>query len=167
MKHPIEDHSLFGINIIVELVEDYMQLGTSLVEISNFVETTHVLDTSNSMMNVRPIGQQQRRLNTTILDVDKKEVMKLLAAGIIYPILDNQWVSPVQVVPKKSKMTVIKNQNDELLLTRIQHYWRVCIDYRKLNQATRKDHFPLPFIDQVLERLLDKSHYCFLDGFSG
>ncbi|RDY13900.1 Retrovirus-related Pol polyprotein, partial [Mucuna pruriens] len=61
---------------------------------------------------------------------------------------------------------VIKNQQDELVPTRIQNSWRVCIDYRRLNQATRKDHFPLPFIDQVLEKLAGKSHYCFLDGFS-
>ncbi|RDY01285.1 Retrovirus-related Pol polyprotein from transposon 17.6, partial [Mucuna pruriens] len=74
------------------------------------------------------------------------------------PISDSQWVSPVQVVPKKSGMTVIKNQQDEL---------RVCIDYRRLNQATCKDHFPFPFIDQVLEKLVGKSHYYFLDGFSG
>ncbi|RDX70136.1 Retrovirus-related Pol polyprotein from transposon 17.6, partial [Mucuna pruriens] len=64
-------------------------------------------------------------------------------------------------------MTVTKNQHDELVPTRIQNSWRVCIDYRRLNQATRKDHFPLPFIDQVLEKLARKSHYCFLDGFSG
>ncbi|RDX76395.1 Retrovirus-related Pol polyprotein from transposon opus, partial [Mucuna pruriens] len=95
----------------------------------------------------KPIRQQQRRLNPTILDVAKKEVTKLLAVGIIYPISDSQWVSPVQVVPKKSKMTVMKNQHDEL--------------------ATRKDHFPLPFIDQVLEKLSGKSHYCSLDGFFG
>ncbi|RDX73481.1 Retrovirus-related Pol polyprotein from transposon 17.6, partial [Mucuna pruriens] len=108
--------------------------------------------------DIKPIRQQQRRLNPTILDVVKKEVTKLLAAGIIYPISDSQWVSPVQVVPKKSRMTVMKNQQDEL---------RVCIDYRRLNQATRKDHFPLPFIDQMLEKIAGKSHYCFLDGFSG
>ncbi|RDX78889.1 Retrovirus-related Pol polyprotein from transposon 17.6, partial [Mucuna pruriens] len=115
----------------------------------------------------RPMRQQQRRLNPTILDVVKKEVTKLLAAGIIYPISDSSWVSPVQVVPKKSGMTVMKNQNDELVPTRVQNSWRVCIDYRKLNQATRKDHFPLPFLDQVLEKLARKSHYCFLDGYSG
>ncbi|XP_073318147.1 uncharacterized protein [Primulina huaijiensis] len=45
--------------------------------------------------------------------------------------------------------------------------WRVCIDYRKLNDATRKDHFPLPFIDQMLERLAGHEFYCFLDGYSG
>ncbi|RDX83742.1 hypothetical protein CR513_35313, partial [Mucuna pruriens] len=106
---------------------------------------------------IKPIRQQQRRLNMTLLDVVKKEVTKLLAVGIIYPISDSQWVSPVQVVSKKSKMTVAKNQHDELVPTRIQNSWR----------ATRKDHFPLPFIDQVLEKLIGKSHYCFLDGFSG
>ncbi|RDY06999.1 Retrovirus-related Pol polyprotein, partial [Mucuna pruriens] len=114
---------------------------------------------------IKPIRQQQRRLNPTLLDVVKKEVTKLLATGIIYPISDSQWVSPVQVVPKKSGMTVMKNQQDELVPTRIQNSWRVCIDYRRLNLATRKDHFPLPFIDQMLEKLEGKSHYCFLDGF--
>ncbi|RDY03016.1 hypothetical protein CR513_13451, partial [Mucuna pruriens] len=104
----------------------------------------------------RPIRQQQRRLNPTILEVVKKEVTKLLAAGIIYPISDSSWVSPVQVVPKKSGMTVMKNRNDELVPTRVQNSWRVCIDYRKLNQATRKDHFPLPFLDQVLEKVAGK-----------
>ncbi|RDX84547.1 Retrovirus-related Pol polyprotein, partial [Mucuna pruriens] len=110
---------------------------------------------------IKSIRQQQRRLNPTILDVVKKEVTKLLAAGIIYPILDSQWVSPVQVVSKKSEMTFTKNQHDEL------NNWQVSIDYRRLNQATSKDHFPLPFIDQVLEKLVGKSHYYFLDGFSG
>ncbi|RDX74840.1 Retrovirus-related Pol polyprotein, partial [Mucuna pruriens] len=115
----------------------------------------------------KPIRQQQRRLNLTILDVVKMEVTKLLVARIIYPILDSQWVSPVQVVPKKFGMTVIKNQQDELVPTRIHNSWRVCIDYRRLNQATRKDHFPLPFFDQVMEKLAGKSHYCFLDRFLG
>ncbi|GAU50734.1 hypothetical protein TSUD_410570 [Trifolium subterraneum] len=76
-------------------------------------------------------------------------------------------INPVQVVPKKSGLTVVKNEKNELVPTRVQNSWRVCIDYRRLNQATRKDHFPLPFIDQMLERLAGKSHYCFLDGFSG
>ncbi|RDX99940.1 Retrovirus-related Pol polyprotein, partial [Mucuna pruriens] len=105
---------------------------------------------------VYPIRKQQRRLNSTIIDVVKKEVTKLLTVEIIYPISDSQWVSPVQVVPKKSGMTVMKNQHDELVPMQIQNSWRV----------TRKDHFPLPFIDQVLEKLAGKSHYYFLDGFS-
>ncbi|XP_061352702.1 uncharacterized protein LOC133297550 [Gastrolobium bilobum] len=115
----------------------------------------------------KPVRQPQRRLNPLILDMVKKEVTKLLQAGMIYPISDSQWVSPVQVVPKKSGVTVIANQNNELITTRAQNSWRVCIDYRRLNQATRKDHYPLPFIDQMLERLAGKSHYCFLDGYSG
>nr|GEZ28261.1 DNA-directed DNA polymerase [Tanacetum cinerariifolium] len=82
--------------------------------------------------------QHQRRVNPKIHDVIKKEIEKILDAGLIYPISDSPWVSP----------------------------W-VCIDYRKLNEATRKDHFPLPFMDQMLERLAGNEFYCFLDGFSG
>ncbi|CAL8988576.1 unnamed protein product, partial [Prunus brigantina] len=83
------------------------------------------------------------------------------------PYFDSKWVSPVQVVPKKSGITVVKNEANELVPTRMTTGWRVCIDYRKLNTATSKDHFPLPFIDQMLERLAGHSHYCFLDGYSG
>ena len=93
-----------------------------------------------------------------ILDVVKKEVTKLLQADIIYPISDSQWVSPVKVVPKKTGLTMIKNEKEELIPTRVQNSWRVCIDYRRLNQVTKKDYFPLPFIDQMLERLAGKSH---------
>nr|GEX98815.1 reverse transcriptase domain-containing protein [Tanacetum cinerariifolium] len=64
-------------------------------------------------------------------------------------------------------MTVIKNDKNELVTTRLVTGGRVCIDYRKLNEATRKDHFPLPFMDQMLERLAGNEYYCFLDGFSG
>ncbi|XP_031112037.1 uncharacterized protein LOC116016008 [Ipomoea triloba] len=117
--------------------------------------------------DVRPTREPQRRLNPTLKDVVFKEVLKLLDAGIIYPISDSKWVSPVHVVPKKTGITVVKNQNDELVPMRIQNGWRMCIDFRKLNLATRKDHFPLPFVDQMLERLAGKSCFCFLDGFSG
>ena len=101
--------------------------------------------------DAKPTRDPQRRLNPTMKEVVKKEIIKLLDNGIIYPILDSSWVSPVQVVPKKSGVTVIQNDNDELNPTRIQTGWRVCIDYQKLNSATRKDHFPLLFIDQMLE----------------
>ncbi|GKA69241.1 reverse transcriptase domain-containing protein [Tanacetum coccineum] len=96
-----------------------------------------------------------------------REVIKLLHAGLIYPISDSPWVSPVHCVPKKGGMTVIKNDNNELKPTRLVTGWRVCIDYQKLNDATCKDHFPLPFMDQMLERLAGNEYYCFLDGFSG
>ncbi|KAL9253036.1 Retrovirus-related Pol polyprotein from transposon 17.6-like protein [Drosera capensis] len=100
-------------------------------------------------------------------EVVKKEVIKLLDAGVVYPIFYSTWVSPMQVVPKKGGMTVVKNEKNELIPTRTVTGWRVCIDYRKLNDATRKDHFPLPFIDQILDRLARHEFYCFLDGYSG
>ena len=115
----------------------------------------------------KPSHQPQRRLNPPMMDVMKKEILKLLEAGVIYPISDSNWVSPVQVVPKKTGITIVKNQNDELVPTRVQNGWWVCIDYRKLNAITCKDHFLLPFIDQMLERLAGHSYYCFLDGYSG
>ncbi|GKC44125.1 reverse transcriptase domain-containing protein [Tanacetum coccineum] len=111
--------------------------------------------------------QHQRRVNPKIHDVIKKEVEKLLDAGLIYPISDSPWVSPVHCVPKKGGFTVVANDENELIPTRLVTGWRVCIDYHKLNEATRKDHFPLPFMDQMLERLAGNDYYCFLDGFSG
>ncbi|GKC16516.1 hypothetical protein Tco_1013298 [Tanacetum coccineum] len=115
----------------------------------------------------KPAVQHQRRVNPKIHDVIKKEVEKLLDAGLIYPISDSPWVSPVHCVPKKGGFTVVANDENELIPTRLVTGWRVCIDYRKLNEATRKDHFPLPFMDQMLERLAGNDYYCFLDGFSG
>ncbi|XP_056856781.1 uncharacterized protein LOC130506167 [Raphanus sativus] len=111
--------------------------------------------------------EHQRRLNPNLKDVVKKEILKLLDAGVIYPISDSKWVSPVHVVPKKGGITVVKNEKDELIPTRTITGHRMCIDYRKLNSASRRDHFPLPFIDQMLERLANHPFYCFLDGYSG
>jgi hypothetical protein len=99
-------------------------------------------------------------------EVVKKNVLKLLNAGVIYPVSDSEWVSLVQVVPKKGGMTVICNEKNELIPQRTVTGWRMCIDYRKLNKATRKDHFPLSFIDEMLERLANHS-FCYLDDYSG
>ncbi|GJT99275.1 hypothetical protein Tco_1094793 [Tanacetum coccineum] len=109
--------------------------------------------------------QHQRRVNSKIHEVIKKEVTKLLDAGLIYPISDSPWVSPVHCVPKKSGITVIENEENKLIPTRLVTGWRVCIDYQKLNDATRKDHFSLPFMDQMLERLAGNEYYCFLNAF--
>ncbi|KAL5540766.1 hypothetical protein UlMin_044089 [Ulmus minor] len=111
--------------------------------------------------------EAQRRLNPIMKEVVKKEIIKWLDAGIIYPISDSSWVSPVQCVPKKRGMTVVENAKNELIPTRVVTGWRICMDYRKLNKNTRKDHFPLPFIDQMLDRLAGREYYCFLDGYSG
>ncbi|GJT99478.1 reverse transcriptase domain-containing protein [Tanacetum coccineum] len=115
----------------------------------------------------KPTVQSQRRVNPKIYEVIKKEVLKLLDADMIYPISDSPWVSPVHCVPKKGGITVVANEENELILTRLVTWWRVCIDYRKLNEATRKGHFPLTFMDQMLERLAGNEFYCFLDGFLG
>ncbi|BBN67648.1 transposable element gene [Prunus dulcis] len=117
--------------------------------------------------DVKPTVDAQRRLNPIMKEVVRTEVMKLLDAGMIYPISDSKWVSPTQVVPKRTGITVVKNDNNELVPTRLTTGWRMCVDYRKLNTGTRKDHFPLPFIDQMLERLAGRAFYCFLDGYSG
>ncbi|GJX81311.1 reverse transcriptase domain-containing protein [Tanacetum coccineum] len=115
----------------------------------------------------KPAVQHQRNMNPKIHEVIKKEVIKLLDAGLIYPISDSPWVSPVHCVPKKGGMTVVENEDNKLIPTRLVTGWRVCIDYQKLNDATHKDHFPLPFLDQMLKRLGRNEYYCFLDGFSG
>ncbi|GJX81983.1 reverse transcriptase domain-containing protein [Tanacetum coccineum] len=81
--------------------------------------------------------------------------------------LKSLWVSHVHCVPKKGGMTVVENEDNELIPTKLITGWRICIDYRKLNDATRKYHFPLPFMDQMLERLAGNEYYCFLDRFSG
>ena len=117
--------------------------------------------------NSKPSIEGQRRLTPTLKEVVRKEVTKLLDNGIIYSISDSKWVSSVQVVPKKGGLTVVRNESNDLIPTRTITGWHMCIDYRKLNKATRKDHFPLPFIDQVLERLANFSYFCYLDGLSG
>ena len=117
--------------------------------------------------NAKTSIEHQRRLNPVMKEVVRKEVLKWLNAGFIYAISDSSGVSPVHVVPKKGGFTVIRNEKNELIPTRTVTEWRVCIDYRKLNTATRKDHFPLPFIDQMLDRLAEHPHFCFLDGYSG
>ena len=88
-------------------------------------------------------------MNPALKETMKVELQKILNANFIYPISNSQWVSLLFIVLKKNKK------------------WRVCVDYRELNKATQKDHFPLPFIDQVLDTLSGKKIFSFLDGFSG
>lgn len=99
--------------------------------------------------NVIPIRQPQRRMNPMLKEIVKDELWKLLKVDFIYTISESQWVSPLVVVPKKNGK------------------WRICVDYRELNKETLKDHFPLPFIDQVLDTLIGNKFFYFLDGFSG
>ena len=108
----------------------------------------------------KPSIEARRRLNPTMKEVIRKEVLKWLDAGVIYPISNSLWVSPVQVVPKNGGTTVIRTEGNTLLPSRTVTGWKVCIDYQKLNKATRKDHFPLLFLDQMLDRLAGHEYYC-------
>ena len=108
--------------------------------------------------DAKPIVDHQRRLNPKMKEVVRTEILKLLEEGIIYPIADSRWVSPVHCVPMKGGITVVPNDKNELIPQRVVIGYRMVVDFRKLNKATRKDHYPLPFIDQMLERLSKHAH---------
>nr|GEU94136.1 reverse transcriptase domain-containing protein [Tanacetum cinerariifolium] len=97
-------------------------------------------------------------------DEEKSALIKVLKSHKRAIAWKLPWVSPVHCVPKKGGFTVVANEENELIPTRLVTGWRVCIDYQKLNEATHKDHFPLLFMDQMLERLARNEYYCFLDG---
>jgi hypothetical protein len=153
-------------NVLDVLREHKEAIGWTIEDIKG-ISPSVVMHKIHLEEDAKPSREPQRRLNPAMQEVVRGEVIKLLDAGIIYPISDSKWVSPIHVVPKKAGVTVVQNKDGELVPTRVQSGWRVCIDYRKLNTATRKDHFPLPFIDQMVERLAGHEYYCFLDGYSG
>ena len=93
-------------------------------------------------------------------EVIRKEILKLLEAGIIYTVVDSQWVSPVHCVPKKRGITVVPNDKDELIPQRIITGYRMVIDFRKLNKATKKDHYPLTFYRSNARKIIQT--YTFL-----
>jgi hypothetical protein len=121
----------------------------------------------NMEPDAKPVAEHQCRLIPKMNEVLRNEVLKLLDAGIIYPIADSRWVSPIHCAPKKGGITVVPNENNGLIPQRVVVGYRMCIDFRKVNKVTKKDHYPLPFIDQMLERLSKKTNFCFLDGYSG
>ena len=117
--------------------------------------------------NCKPVVETQRRLKPNMKEVVRLEILKWLDAGIIFPISDSAWISPIHVAPKKGGTTIVMSKNNEIIPSRLVVGWRVCINYQKLNAATRNDHFPLPFLDQMLERIARYDFYYFLDGYSG
>ena len=106
---------------------------------NNVVASLHILLEDNA----KPTREMQRRLNPPMMEVVEAEILKLLDAGVIYPITDSKWVVPIHVVPKKTGITLVKNKNDELIPTRISSGWRMCVDYRKFNLSTCKDYSTL------------------------
>ncbi|KAK1631958.1 hypothetical protein QYE76_006273 [Lolium multiflorum] len=93
--------------------------------------------------DAKPVVEPQRRLIPKMKDVVRNEVLRLLEAGIIYPIADSRWVSPVHCVPKKGGMTVVPNDNDELIPQRVVVGYRMCIDYRKVNKRCEETNLVL------------------------
>ncbi|MCO5604833.1 hypothetical protein L7F22_059007 [Adiantum nelumboides] len=99
--------------------------------------------------DAKPVTQKLRRLGVVQQEALLTEVNKLLKAGFIYPVTNSKWVSPVVVTPKKNGK------------------WRVCVDYKPLNAATKRDHFPLPFQDEILNEVAGHERYTICDGYSG
>jgi len=139
--------------LLVTLLKRYPKaIGWSLADLKG-LDPSICMHRINLTEESKPCRQPQRRLNPNMKEVVKGDIIKLLEAGIIFPVPDSQWVSPTHMVPKKTGTTVIEGKEGSLLSARTATSWRMCIDYRKLNTATRKDYYPLPFIDQILERL--------------
>ncbi|GJT07425.1 reverse transcriptase domain-containing protein [Tanacetum coccineum] len=127
---------------------------------------------NNDPFQLPPMDLKQSEVTEAKSLIEKPSELELkdLLSHLEYAFLEENNklpVSPVHCVPKKGGITIVANEENELIPTRLVTGWRVCIDYRKLNEATRKDHFPLPFMDQMLERLAGNEFYYFLDGFSG
>ena len=119
-------------------IDDIKGIGPSICMLKNLMEVEHV-----------PSIEHQRWLNPVMKEVMKNEVLKWLQVGFIYAISDSPWVNLVQVVPKRGGMIVVRNEKDDFLSTHTVTDWSVCIDYRNLNKSTRKDHYPLPFLDKM------------------
>ena len=147
---------------LLKILRKYMEEIAWLVEDLKGISPSICMHKILLEDNAKTSIEHQRRLNPGMKDVVRKEVLKWLNVGFIYAISDSPWVSPIYVVPKKGGFIEIRNEMNELIPTRTVTGWRVCIDYKKLNNGTRKDHFPLPFIDQMLDRLAEHLTYAFL-----
>jgi hypothetical protein len=103
-----------SLRLITVLEKHHAAFGYSLHDLKGIshILCTHLIPTD---LEITPSREPQRRLNNTMRKVVKKEVLKLLDARIIYPVPHSEWVSLVQVVPKKGGMTVVKNKRNELI----------------------------------------------------
>ena len=99
--------------------------------------------------DVNPVKQHPYRLNPKYKEKVRMELDKMLTAGIIEPVEESEWVSPMVVQEKKTKGEI-----------------RICVDLRKLNDAFLHDPFPTPFTDEVLDNVRGQEVYSFTDGFS-
>lgn len=123
--------------LVEVLKENKEAIGWKLSDLKG-ISPSYCMHKINMEENFKPVAQPQRRLNPTMKEVVRKEVVKLLEAGMIYPILDSAWVSPVQVVPKKGGMTVITNEKNELIPTRTVTGWRCALITEDLTKLQGK-----------------------------
>ena len=100
--------------------------------------------------DVRPVKKRPYKLAHKYKDIVKKEIDNMLAAGIIYPIDQSEWESPMVVQPKKHDLTRL----------------RICVDFRELNKVTLTDPFPTPYADEILNEVAGHECYSFTNGFS-
>ncbi|GJR08109.1 reverse transcriptase domain-containing protein [Tanacetum coccineum] len=178
---PLKELHFEEIKMIKSSIDDPLEL--ELKDLPSHLEYAFLEGTDKSPVIIsKELKDEEKTALLKVLKSHKREIAwkisdikgidpsfcthKILMEDDFKPAVQHQR-SPVYCVQKKGGMTVIENDNNELIPTRLVTGWRVCIDYRKLNDATRKDHFPLPFMDQMLERLAGNEYYCFLDGFSG
>ena len=152
---------------LLEIFKKYKEAIVWSVEDLKGISPSICMHTILLEENAKTSIKHQRRLIPVMKEVVRKEVLKWLNAGFIYEISDSPWVSPVHVVPKKGGFTMIRNEKNELIPTKTVTGWRVCIDYMKLDIATIKYHYPLSFMDQMLDRLAGHPHFYFVDRYSG
>ncbi|XP_037441880.1 uncharacterized protein LOC119310144 [Triticum dicoccoides] len=164
MNRELMERQIKGLQAVLQKYKDVIGYSIDDMKGINPAVCSHRIYLKESSV---PIRESQRRLNPHLQEVVKKEILKLLSADIIYPISDSEWVSPIHMVPKKGGIIVIENEQGQTIPSRTVTGWRMVNDFRKLNEVTRKDHFPLPFIDQMLERLAGHEYFCCLDGYSG
>nr|GEV94511.1 reverse transcriptase domain-containing protein [Tanacetum cinerariifolium] len=159
-----EGDILFLEKLLIEYPFQLPPMDLKLAEeskVKSFVEEPPELELKELSSHLEYAFLEDSNKLPVIIAKDLKDAEKEALINVLNP-----WVSPIHCVPKKGGMTIVANENNELILTRLVTGWRVCIDYRKLNDATRKDHFSLSFMDQMLDRLAGNELYCFLDGFS-
>ncbi|KAL3696451.1 hypothetical protein R1sor_010527 [Riccia sorocarpa] len=134
---------------ITKLLRDYSRVFAWTYEDMKGVPPKICQHKIKLLPSAKPLVQRPYRMNPNYAETVKKEIEKLKEADFIYPVKEYDWLSPIVIVPKK---------NGKL---------RVCVDYRKLNEFTVKDPYPIPFIDDILDKVAEREAYTFMDGYSG
>ncbi|KAL3685683.1 hypothetical protein R1sor_003705 [Riccia sorocarpa] len=134
---------------IIKLLKDYSRVFAWTYEDMKGVPPEICQHKIKLLPSAKPMVQRPYRMNPNYAETIRKEIEKLKEADFIYPVKEYDWLSPIVIVPKK---------NGKL---------RVCVDYRKLNEFTIKDPYPIPFIDDIVDKVAGREAYTFMDGYSG